>query len=297
MTEKLELRINHKYANLLFAENEGHDIDDLVKVVEISRNDPRYYQIEKIEKKLNENYDEGFVFGWSIKRKYPKRELEDALLFHLIIKSEFEPAGEECGTIYDESKACKICGVGGKQIGPLLLHKGSIPKRDISKTIAGEIIVSDKMVNTFKKEAIKGYSFDPVVFEKGSSTFYQLRIIAQELMLTANTLGGITPFDLSEYGEAVDSDVPDGPRIAHTREIYKCPKGHTLGLNLLSEPYVSQASNIADYDLFISHQRFGVRRGLLRPEPILFCSPSFRNMVIANKLSGLDFEIARVEST
>lgn len=78
-------------------------------------------------------------------------------------------------------------------------------------------------------------------------------------------------------------------------EIYKCPKGDTIGLNLLSEPYVADNPLIKDFDFFASRQKLGVKRGLLRPEPIYFCSPAFRKMIEEEKLSGFEFEITNIE--
>ncbi len=38
-----------------------------------------------------------------------------------------------------------------------------------------------------------------------------------------------------------------------------------------------------------------VKLGLLRPEPIYFCSQAFRKMVEDEKLCGFEFEIANIE--
>jgi hypothetical protein len=46
-------------------------------------------------------------FGWRLTRAYEKQEVDEAQLFRPIISSVFEPAGEQCGTVYDESSACK----------------------------------------------------------------------------------------------------------------------------------------------------------------------------------------------
>jgi hypothetical protein len=115
----------------------------------------------------------------------------------------------------------------------------------------------------------------PINVEK----YYQLTADT-EIELTPNTIVGINPFDLSTSSEG---------------EIYKCPKGDTIGLNLLSEPYVTDSPLIKEFDFFASRQKIGVKRGLLRPEPIYFCSPAFRQMVEEEKLSGFEFEIANIE--
>lgn len=279
MKEILELRINYDYANLLFKADEGKNLGTSVKVVELSKDDPRYNQVPIIAKQIQQKYEKAFFFGWEIKRKYSKKELEAVTLLHLKIKTVFEPAGEECGTLYDETASCEVCGANRKQISPLTLKHGSVPKKDIARTIAGEVVVSEKFAAACKQRGLKGLVLEPIIFDKGTSNFFQLTASSQ-IELSHNTLAGINPFDLS---------------TSDNGEIYKCPKGHTIGLNLLSEPYVLNSQSIGEYDFFASKQKVGVKRGLLRPEPIYFCSQVFRKMIEEEKLSGFEFEITNIE--
>jgi hypothetical protein len=295
MKEIFEFRINYDYAGLLFKPNEGKNIDTSVKVVEITKDDPRYDKIPLIDKQVKERYDEGFYFGWDIRRKYGKKELETALLLHMKIKTTFEPSGEECGTIYDESVACDICGANRKQIGPLKLKKGSIPNRDIAITIAGEVVVSTRFVEACRNYGLKGLSFEPVVFENGPSNFYQVLTSSPALELTNKTIAGVDPFNLSESSEEVESIIISDYDIDFEIEVYKCPKGHTIGLNLLSELYVFTPPSIGKYDYFATKQKSGVKRGLLRPGPEYLCSSAFRKTVEAEKLKGFVFEVAHIE--
>lgn len=295
MQEVLELRVSLEFAHLLFAKSEGKNLGEFVKVVQVAKDDPRYHQIPVLQRKLNDEDDETFFYSWQIKRKYDKVDLTNAKLFNILIKSEFEPCGEECGTVYDEKTACPICRAGAKQCGPLVLQKGSIPKKDITRTIAGEIVVSGRCVDAIQKSGVNGGLFEPVIVKKGDSGYYQLNITSPEIYLTSNTIAGIDPFDLSEYSEALDFSIAGGPSGGFEREIYKCPNGHTIGLNLLSEPYVVENPAFERYDLFYTRQKVGVRRGYLRPFPIMICSPTFREMVIKEKLTGFDFEVAHIE--
>jgi len=98
---------------------------------------------------------------------------------------------------------------------------------------------------------------------------------------------------MSEISDVLELILSEKYPVKLEREVYKCPKGHTIGLNLLSEPYVLKIAVIDEYDYFVSRQKIGVKRGLLRPEPIYLCSQSFRTMVLEEKLTGFDFEIAR----
>lgn len=169
MKEILELRINYNYANLLFKTDEGKNIGTSVKIIEITKDDPRYKLIPIISNEVKRNYDKSFFFGWKLKRKYEKKELDSAKLLHLKINTIFEPTGEENGTIYDEQSACKLCGANRKQIGPLILKKGTIPPKDIAKTIGGEIVVSSKFMDSAKKRMCVNTSralLDRYVFKK-----------------------------------------------------------------------------------------------------------------------------------
>lgn len=275
MKETLELRINYDYAHLLFRADEGKNMGTSVKVVELSKEDSRYRQVPIIAEEVRKKYNRKFFFGWQIGRKYSRRELDTAILLHLKIKTIFEPTGEECGTLYDETAACTVCGANGKQVSPLILEKGRIPKKDIAKTIGGEVVVSEKFVNAVRHRNLKGLQLGAVNVEK----YYQLTA-NMDIELSPNTIVGINPFDLSTSNEG---------------EIYKCPKGDTIGLNLLSEPYVLASQSIGKYDFYASRQKVGVKRGFLRPEPIYFCSPAFRKMVEEEKLSGFEFEITNIE--
>lgn len=274
MKEVCELRINNTFIDLLPKTIIGNDIGPVTRI-KIEKGTSEYQSIKDIAEKIKAKNSESFFYGWGINRKYSKSELANALLFTLNMSNVFEPTGEECGTLYDETATCEICGANRKQVSPLILKKGTIPKKDIAKTIGGEVVVSEKFVNAVKQRNLKGLQLSPINVEK----YYQLTADT-EIELTPKTIVGINPFDLSTSSEG---------------EIYKCPKGHTIGLNLLSEPYVTDSPLIKEFDFFASSQKIGVKRGLLRPEPIYFCSPAFRQMVEEEKLSGFEFEIANIE--
>jgi len=278
MKETLELRVDYDYAHLLFKADEGKDLGGLVpfiKAVVISKEDPRYSQIPIINEEVKKKYGWSFFYGWDIKRKYTKKELDAATLLHMGINELFEPTGEQCGTVYDETIACKICGANRKQIGSLILKKGTIPKKDIAQTIGGEVVVSEKFVNIARQRNLRGLQFSPVNVKE----YYQLDANI-EIDLSPNTIVGVNPFDLSTSCEG---------------EIYKCPNGDTIGLAILSEPYVLSNQSIGKYDFFSSKQKIGVNRGVLRPESLYFCSQAFRKMIKEEKLTGFWFEVANIE--
>jgi hypothetical protein len=262
--------------------------------IQIDKSAIEFDIIKELTHKIKVTEKESFFYGWSIKRKYSQKEFENAKLLHLIIDTTFEPAGEECGTLYDEGTACLICGADRKQIGLLKLKKSSIPKKDIARTIAGEVVVSEKFALAIKHRRLKGVILKPIDFNESSNDYYQLFSLA-EVQLSQNTLTGVNPFDFSSSSDGIEFSISGGYQFKLDREIYNCPNGDTVGLNLLSETYIWNCSAINNNDLLISKQKLGVKRGLLRPEPLYFCSTAFKQMIQDEKLSGFSFEIANVE--
>lgn len=289
MEEIFEFRINNDYYYLLPKPNNGKD-NGMVHVVRLTNNDKNFEQIKLLSQEIKDKYNKAFYFGWDVKRKYSKKELDGATLLLLKIKAVFEPTGEECGTVYDETAACEICGANRKQASPLILKKGTIPKKDIARTIGGEVVVSEKFVNAARQRNLKGLQLSSVNIEK----HYQLTADI-EVELSHRTVAGVDPWDFSESSEGSELTISGEYHVKFEKEVYKCPKDHTIGLNLLSEPYVLNSQSIGEYDFFASKQKVGVKRGLLRPESIYFCSQSFRKMIEEEKLAGFEFEIAHIE--
>lgn len=279
MKEILELRVNYEYAHLLFKKSEGRDIGSSVKVIKITKDDPRYELIPIVSNEVKKKYHQSFFYGWRIIRQYSKHELRTAELFQLKIKSIFEPCGEELGTFYDEAVACNICGANADQLNNLILKPGTIPIKDISTTISGEVVVSKKFVQTIKENKLIGFNFKPI-YTNGKLSDYSQLSASNEIDLSNQIVAGINPFDLSTHCE---------------NEIYKCPNGDTIGLNLLSEAVVINNKAINNTDFMKSKQKIGVRRGLLRPESIYLCSSAFKDVVEKEKLSGMCFERAVVQ--
>ena len=147
MEEICEFRIWEKYAARLFAPNEGKRLGSLTRKVEMRVNDARFKAVGDLNASIQRHENDLFFTYWNIRRHYRKEELEKAELFLLWNIATFEPAGEECGTQYAESVACPKCKAGARQATPLFLDWRRIPKgKDIARTIAGEIVVSRRLV-------------------------------------------------------------------------------------------------------------------------------------------------------
>jgi hypothetical protein len=280
MRETCEFRVVEEFAPKLFASTEGKRLGDSVRQVEIATDDPRFAAIGRLQAETRAKTDRSFFYGWILRHRYTKAELEEATLFRLKVTSTFEPAGEECGTKYDELTACPRCGAGAKQITPLFLDVKRIPKsKDISRTIAGEVVVSRRMVELFARHKITGAEFTPVrsnpLSSAESKDWFQLNVRNTNAEIVAPTRVGVDPFD---------EDTKGGCR---------CPLGDLIGLNLLSE--VSLKFTLpAESDIISSRQFIGTRRGLLRPARLIFVSPKVWRLIESERLKGVQIDIAHL---
>jgi hypothetical protein len=158
MKEMIEFRVLEEHAGELFAPGEGKCLGDSVRVVKVPAGDKRLREIQTLQRKFRAAGEGDFFYaGWDYHRSYTIGELESAELFTLE-SVRFEPAGEECGTVYDESKACVHCGAGGIQVGDLILDLRTAPKRaDLACTIADECIVSQRLAELLVDEGVSGF--------------------------------------------------------------------------------------------------------------------------------------------
>lgn len=293
MKEVVEFRIFDDYYHLLPKPNTAK-FNGIVYVIRVLKDDPLFRKIGELNEYTKKKYNHSFYSYYKIRHFYTDQEIANACLLQIKIKSFFEPAGEDCGTRYDESDACEICGCNRNQIGPLKLKKGSIPKKDIAESIGGDVVVSKHFMDAVKFRGLKGICLTPVEYGHGVSDYYQLSA-TENVVLTPNTIAGVDPFDTTTTGNEAAEFVENGHKIIQEKEVFVCPKGHLIGLNLLSEGYVYDSPLIGEYDFFASQQRIGVRRGVFYPEPLYFCSPAFKRMVEEEHLTGFGFEVAHVE--
>lgn len=296
MQEYYEIRMATDIASKYFSVDMIHRISDTVVSVKVESSDPRAEIFFKKDLQLITDTKKTLYYSYRILRKYSKEELESSNLFYLNITKFFEPPGEECGTKYDYSEQCAECKIGIKQIGPLRLKKGKIPKADISKTIAGEVVVSENFVALYTSNNLKGFNFKRVYDGEKETKYYQPIFVSPRLNINNKTIGGVAPYDYTKrtYKE-IELKLPDGRVIGKVGpEVYACTNGHTIGLNILSEVYVNRDTAIQENDFFETEQKVGVSRGYLRPSPLILCSPRARQVIIENKLKGFDFEVAHI---
>ncbi len=276
MQETIELRIPETDAQKHLQPDEGVVLGGSVRKIELGINDGRLHEIAQIEEKYRAKGD-AFFTAWIPHRRYTKKEINEAGLFNLIITAIFEPAGEECGTFYDESKVCKRCGANGLQMSDLFIDSRRLPKsKAIAKTIAEEIVVSERVATLLKKNNMKGCQFKPVHDKKSPKSpipWFQLKVTSSTVHIVPPTRIGNNPFDMNSEGK------------------YRCPFGHVLGLNVLSEIWVSKVDWDGS-DFLTTAELIGVRRGLLRPFAPVFFSPRVRNLLRKEGIRGFKTEVA-----
>lgn len=258
-----------------------------VRVVKVLREDPVFTQLEQAHTDRRRHNDEGLIYSWDVRRSYTADEISRAELLHLLPIGAFEPEGEECGTKYDESTACPHCGAGRQQLTPLALdarkvqperdiETQTIPRhKDISRSIADEIAVSNRVAHLLTDASASGFALGPV---NRCGTSQPLDGILQ-LMVTANpveavppTSYGIDPFDLDEEGR------------------FRCPFGHVAGLNLLSELTIDRATWYGE-DIVPTRQWFGERVGALVPSRSLLISARVYRLMVAAGVRGARYEV------
>jgi hypothetical protein len=298
MHESVEFRIPEENAAEFLPPGTGSRIGYGIRKVVVDVRDPLFPELRRVHQRVKERGGSLFA-GWEIRRRYTRRELAAAELLYVWPKRLFAPAGEECGTVYDESAACHhafsrspatefygreacalvdACGVGARQVTPLCIDGRRLPSgTDFAQTIAGEIVVSRRVADVFRAENLSGAEFNPVLFSNTrgprSDTHFQLSAVGEPVEISDATRAGSTPFDDAAYG--------------------RCPYGHLIGINLLSEVTVIATSS-PQPDLMATRQMVGIRRGLLRPRPLLLFSPRAWRAVEGAKLSGLGVEVARL---
>jgi len=287
MREIIDFRIPEGDAQRYLGPSVGVTLGDSVRKVRVATDDPSYHRICEIDREFQDRSrgTHSFYLGWCTYRQYTKDELNAAEAFAVQIKRLFEPAGEECGTEYDESTACEICGAGATQRSKLMLAPRSLPNPErlvIAVTIAREIVVSDRFVELCRSHRLKGPVFRPVRRSGKPSEaipgWHQLYTTSRFVNIVAPTKVGIRPTDDDKEGR------------------YRCPRGDTIGLNLISELWISrQDFQSSKCDIALTRQFIGLRGGLLRPRPWIVVSPRFRRLVRENDLKGMAIEVAHLQ--
>ena len=287
MKEFLELRIWKEKVPLLFPEEQSEGVRVAHKVL-LPLRDPRVAKAAVLDESLRRQGDSLFSY-WAIHREYDPSELSSAELLKLEITASFEPTGEECGTIYDDSEACPVCGAGRRQVSELHLDFRTISKGvDIARTIAGnEWVVSPKLGSLLTAERVSGFELRPILpparrqnraresQASRVSEWRQLVVTSRALRVHPMTVVGSRPFMTS--GSSNEA----------------CPLGDTIGNRLISEVSV-HARDWDGGDFMQTAQFVGGRSGLLSPERVIIVSQRLFRILNEHGIRGFRAEVVHL---
>lgn len=156
---QIEYRISEQIAQTVFDPSEGKRITDSVRAVTIDASDHRWPLLVNL---YTAGHGAGF-FSWQIRRSYSPSETESAKLHLLRVNTNVRPTEEQCGTLYDNTETCPLCGAGRVQTSPLRLNLSEGPQiAEIAETWAGEVIVSRRVVRLLIDSGMTGFGLGPV---------------------------------------------------------------------------------------------------------------------------------------
>lgn len=277
MKEILEIRIEKELVSKLHLEALAKNLG-IIYVVSLSMDDPRIEEIKRADSESRKKGGGSLYFGWDLTRKYTDFELRQAEWFHFFSVKRFEPSAEECGTFYDDTAACPECGAGAMIEGPVKLNVSCIPKNaDLAETIAGELVISERLASLLEENRIKGYKLKEVnnIGKKiVSGKWWSLSVSSVPLKVKNETKIG------------------ENPIVGYSSE-HRCPMGDTLGLTCLSELFCSRTGYDGS-DFCQTEQFFGSRMGLLRPSRYLLINQKVRRILLEHKVKGYSLEVSHV---
>lgn len=281
MLETIEFRLVESSAHILFGTHEGRVLSSLTRKIELSSTDPRLAEMGRIQEELLTRGGGMLFGGWIIHRAYLPEELARAQLLRLIPTCYFEPMGEQCGTVYDESTACPLCGAGRRQVSDLEFNTTKIPKRaDIATSYASEWVFSRRLADLLEREGISGVQLRPVRHHRRRESpicpdWVQPVVTSPRVQVVSPTHFAIDPVREDVAGK------------------YRCPQGHVAGLAIVSEAYVD-GSSWDRADLVQSEQLYGLREGLLVPQPLVLISQRFYQLLKSENIRGFRIEVAHL---
>jgi hypothetical protein len=274
MRETIEFRLDEEDAQRYLRSPLGHTLHGSVRLIRVSPGSAAYEAVAAAEGEWR-----GLVGYWSLTRRYSRAELESAELVWARPQRMFEPGGEGCGTEYDESTTCPVCGVGRRQVSTLRVDAHRIPRTtDVAFTLGDDFVISARLTTILEREGLTGVRVEPVLDCPGRRVvdrWSQLVVSSAPVALVEPTRFGINPFHDDATGQ------------------YRCPFGHVAGLNMLSEPYLLR-SDWDSSDVVQARQRIGRRAGLLVPLPLLFISQRAYRVFVAEGVGGLRYEVAHL---
>ena len=168
--------------------------------------------------------------------------------------------GVSAGTPYSFESACRTCGTGASQAGPLHLPRFKAPKADLFSTLDSEILVTPKLAEHLRAAGVR--SLGPVVDRDG-------RPLPFEQLLAQATL--------PPFGEETTGFVRERPcPVCHRDGYFGVPN---VPLRLA---YPSLPADLLGKDVLATFERFGNSRLRTPLRDSVFAAPVY---VIAGRVA------------
>ena len=275
--EVLELRLSAAKAAQYIPEavSQNQNPLDTVRLV-LDAHDPLVERLRSVEVTFWARGETLFTMC-EITRRYTPRELQSAERLKVEFWPFFTSSGEECGTAYDDPGACSHCGAGAPQVSELRLKVGRIPKsRDLAITPGAEIVVSARLAGAMRSHGITGYELHPVLDTRGKLSADWCQLIVPSKV--------VEPVAPTHFGKDYLDPAPDSAQ---------CPRGHVLGMRLLSPLHVSRFS-LKEKDWLCTRGMLGLRQGLFRPYPLFVVSQRLNCLLKSLKMRHLNEEVIQI---
>ncbi len=162
----------------------------------------------------------------------------DRLLRLLVRKGIDVTGGVSAGTPYSFENACRTCGTGAAQAGPLQLPRFKAPKADLFSTLDSEILVTPKLADRLRAAGVS--SLGAVVGKDGRPLPFE-QLFAQ---------GTLPPFGPETTGFVRERPCPVCDRDGY----FGVPKAP------LRLAYSSLPADLLDKDVLATFERFGNSR-------------------------------------
>ena len=106
MREWVEARVRSDELLRCIPRDLGKELPTGTRVIRLARDSAKWQRLVPILGTCPNGFS-----SW-VTRRYAEKELAEAELLRLIITKAFEPVGDDCGTLYDESDVCPYAGRG-----------------------------------------------------------------------------------------------------------------------------------------------------------------------------------------
>jgi hypothetical protein len=175
-------------------------------------------------------------------------------LLRLVVRKGVDvTGGVSAGTAYSFESACRTCGTGASQVGPLHLPRFTAPKADLFSTLDSEILVTPRLADGLRAAGVR--SLGPVVDKDG-------RPLPFEQLLPQATL---PPFGLETTGFVRERPCPVCGRDGY----FGVPN---VPLRLV---YPSLPAELLDKDVLATFERFGNSRLRTPLRDSVFAAPVY----------------------